>query len=132
MSVFEEQHQQTIDQINSDGWRYLAQRSDQIAANFGGRSFVESNTIYFSVNDVHVSIIEDDPRLEWTMPHLSYPANEFSQGFRLSVNADPESRTNVVICKPVDWYMLCIALQVGLNMAEYNLAAKNVANAQNN
>ena len=129
MSVFDEAHQQTIDQINADGWSYLARQSGRIATNFGGRSTVISEAIYFGVNDVLVSITQGKPRLEWTMPHLRYPQNEFSQGFRLSVHATPESSTNCVICEPTDWYMLCIDLQIGLNMAECNLAAKNVTNA---
>ena len=129
MSVFDEQHQRTIDQINAEGWQYLANQSDRIATSFGGRSSIASDTIYFAVNDVHVSIGQGDPRIEWTMPHLKYPQNEFSQGFRLSVSATSESKTNIVICMPVDWYMLCIALQIGLNMAECNLAAKSVVNA---
>ena len=128
MSVFDEQHQQTIEQINSDGWHYLADQSDRIAGNFGGRSVVLAGAIHFSVNEVNVSVKRGDPQLEWTMPHLKYPSNEFSQGFRLSVNASPESRTHIVICKPFDWYMLCMSLQIGLNMAKCKLAAKGVAN----
>jgi hypothetical protein len=124
MAVFERAHQNTIDSINDEGWHYLAGRIDKLNEEFGGHGGVIGSAFSIQVNGVEVWVEQRDPNIEWRIvrPHW----NAFTQGFRLSVGADEESTSNRVICKPIDWYMLCIALQIGLNMAQLGLAAAKV------
>jgi hypothetical protein len=124
MPVFEQAHQDSIDRINHDGWRYLAGRIREINEEFGGHGDVIGSQIAFQVNGIEVWIEQGDPNIEW---RIAKPrSNAFTQGFGLSVGADQESTSNRVICKPIDWYMLCIALQTGLNMGQLGLAAAKV------
>jgi hypothetical protein len=127
MSVFRDEHQRTIDSINDDGWRYLAGRAEKIAEDFGARTGCVGQSLSFKVDGVEVTIRQGDPNLEWSLPgEWNLPPQDrrsFTQGFRLSVQGDSESTSNRVICRPLDWYMLCIFVQIGLNMASMNLAA---------
>jgi len=124
MAVFEQAHQDTIDGINDDGWRYLAGRIDKLNEEFGGHGGVIGSAIAIQVNGVEVWVEQGDPNIEWRIVRPRW--NAFTQGFRLSVGADEESTSNRVICKPIDWYSLCNALQIGLNMAQLGLAAAKV------
>jgi len=118
--VFAQGHQDTIDTINYDGWRYLAGRVEEIKKAFGGIGGLQGESLGIQVNGVEAIVKQGDPVLEWRLTdrHLG----SFTQGFRLSVGADSESTSNRVICKPADWYMLCISLQIGLNMASLGIA----------
>jgi hypothetical protein len=120
MAVFEHAHQDTIDRINYDGWRYLAGRTRKLNEGFGGHGGVIGSAIAIQVKGVEAWIEQGDPVLEWRLADRNL--GEFTHGFRISVGADSESASNRVICKPVDWYMLCISLQIGLNMASLGIA----------
>jgi hypothetical protein len=124
MAVFEQAHQDTIDAINNDGWRYLAGRIDKLNEEYGGHGGVIGSAIAIQVNGVEVRVEQGDPNIEWRI--VRPRSNAFTQGFSLSVGAEEESTSNRVICKPIDWYTLCIALQIGLNMAQLELAAAKV------
>ncbi|MBX9680044.1 MAG: hypothetical protein K2X38_14880 [Gemmataceae bacterium] len=129
MSIFSEEHQDAIDKINNDGWSYLVGRVDRLNREFDGHGGVIGSAIALQVNGIEVWFEQGEPNLEWRIVGPNW--NAFTQGFRLSVGADKESRSNRVICKPVDWYMLCLTLQIGLNMAQLGLAAAKVDYAQN-
>ena len=129
MAVFEPTHQDTIDRINHDGWQYLVSRISAIGDEFGGNAFADHDDIGIQVNGVEVCVEPGEPQLEWTLVRDRF--NCFTSGFRLSVGAHESSLTNRVICKPADWYMLCISLQIGLNMAQLGLAATKVDYAAN-
>ncbi|MEI9926466.1 MAG: hypothetical protein WDN44_00485 [Sphingomonas sp.] len=128
MAVFSEEHQDTIDKINNEGWFYLAGRIRELNKEFDGHGGVVGSAIALQVNGVEVCIEQGDPNLEWRLVGPNW--NAFTQGFRLSVGADKDRSSNRLICKPIDWYMLCISLQIGLNMAQLELAAAKVDYAQ--
>ena len=121
MAVFTEEHQDTIDKVNSDGWRYLAGRIDKIIEVYDGRGGALGETsLGIQVNGVEVIVEQGEPSLEWRL--VDRDLKSFTRGFGISVGADSESTSNRVICKPADWYMLCISLQIGLNMASLGIA----------
>jgi hypothetical protein len=126
MGVFSNEHQRAIDKINHDGWHYVASRADEIAETFGGNGVVIGDTIHLQTGGVEVAIEEGDPNLEWSLPGewnlAPHDRRSFTQGFLLSIKANSESTSNKAICSPIDWYMLCIFLQIGLNMAPLGLA----------
>jgi hypothetical protein len=125
MAVFTEEHQDTIDKINHDGWRYLAGRVDKIVEAYDAKGAGSESFIGIQVKGIEVIIERDAPVLEWRLIDRDLPS--FTQGFRLSVGADPESVSNRVICKPFDWYMLCISLEIGLHMAFLGIATSKAA-----
>ncbi len=124
MAVFTQEHQDTIDKINLDGWHYLANRMREINAEFDGHGGVIGSAIAFQVNGIEVWIEQGDPNMEWRIVRPIW--NAFTQGFKLPVEADKDSNSNRVSCKPIDWYLLCISLQIGLNMAQLGLAAAKI------
>lgn len=129
MAVFEQAHQDAIDRINHDGWHYLAGRIGEINEEFGGHGGVIGSQITIQVNGVEVAIERGDPEIEWRL--VRRDLNRFTQGFKLSVGADESSSSNRVKCKPIDWYMLCISLKIGLNMAQLGMAGTKVDYAAN-
>jgi hypothetical protein len=125
MAVFEQAHQDTIDRINDDGWRYLGGRVDRIIEAYDAKGAVSDSFIGIQVKGIEVIIERDAPVLEWRL--IDRDLQSFTRGFGLSVGADPESTSNRVICKPFDWYMLCIALEIGLHMAFLGIATSKAA-----
>lgn len=54
MAVFPEEHQGTIDKVNHDGWRYLAERVDKIVEAYHGKGGILTGmSIGVRVNGMH-------------------------------------------------------------------------------
>ena len=127
MAVFEREHQDTIDMINDAGWKYVARRAKSIVEEYGAKGgLLTESSIGIQVKGVEVILDRDTgrPRLEWRLADCRLQG--FTQGFKLSVQATSESTSNRVICEPFDWYMLCIFLEIGLQMASLGLATPKV------